>query len=268
MCVFPYIFISLMSPSVFRKIRLFPQTIILIFLPKSVLILWSDWRHSTLLLLIKTECDLPDGGLISLHFIYNAAASAPIHAFLEFFSSVLSKIFFPSHWLLSHMNIFETMNSNNRGINPLPTTVINSRKQYWPNQQSNHQPPVLTSCTLQIERATGLGTGRCETIIKLLYTTCRLVPNHHCQMLFNPSPGDKILDWSKMEEIADDILKCIKNEKISAIYGRKHCEKRRNCLLQAIFSFSHNVFHSYISLVRQTAALSGNGGKALSENQL
>ena len=42
--------------------------------------------------------------------------------------------------------------------------------------------------------------------------------------------------------------------KISTIQGRKHCEKRRNCLLQAIFpflamfcnfSFSHNVFHSY-----------------------
>ena len=28
------------------------------------------------------------------------------------------------------------------------------------------------------------------------------------------------------------------------------------------FSFSHNVFHSYISLVRQNAALCGNGLKA------
>ena len=32
-----------------------------------------------------------------------------------------------------------------------------------------------------------------------------------------------------------------------------NCEKRRNCL------FSHNVFHSYISLVRQNVVLCGNG---------
>ena len=26
---------------------------------------------------------------------------------------------------------------------------------------------------------------------------------------FNPLPDDKILDWSKLNQIADDILKCI-----------------------------------------------------------
>ena len=35
-------------------------------------------------------------------------------------------------------------------------------------------------------------------------------------------------------------------------------EKRRYCLLQAISPFL-NVFHTYISLVRQNAALCGNG---------
>ena len=30
---------------------------------------------------------------------------------------------------------------------------------------------------------------------------------------FNPLPDDKILDWSKLKQIADDILKCIWNEK-------------------------------------------------------
>ena len=29
----------------------------------------------------------------------------------------------------------------------------------------------------------------------------------------NPLPDDKILDWSKLKQIADDILKCILNEK-------------------------------------------------------
>ena len=29
----------------------------------------------------------------------------------------------------------------------------------------------------------------------------------------NPLPDEKNLDWSKLKEIADDILKCIKSEK-------------------------------------------------------
>ena len=58
--------------------------------------------------------------------------------------------------------------------------------------------------------------------------------SHRC---LNPLPDDKILDWSKVKQIADDILTCIQNEKISAIYGRKHCEKRRKCLLQVISPF-------------------------------
>ena len=28
-------------------------------------------------------------------------------------------------------------------------------------------------------------------------------------ILINPLPDDKILDWSKLKQIADDILKCI-----------------------------------------------------------
>ena len=31
--------------------------------------------------------------------------------------------------------------------------------------------------------------------------------------ILNPLPDDKILDWSILKEIADDILKCIHNEK-------------------------------------------------------
>ena len=49
-----------------------------------------------------------------------------------------------------------------------------------------------------------------------------------------------------------------KKKKKSVIKGRKHCEKRRNCSLQAIF---HNVFHNYIFLVSQNVILSGNGLK-------
>ena len=30
---------------------------------------------------------------------------------------------------------------------------------------------------------------------------------------FNPLPDENILDWSKLTEIADDILKCIESER-------------------------------------------------------
>ena len=30
---------------------------------------------------------------------------------------------------------------------------------------------------------------------------------------FNPLPDDKILDWSKLKQIVDNILKCIQNER-------------------------------------------------------
>ena len=50
------------------------------------------------------------------------AASALIQAFLGFFLPVLCTIFFPGHWLLSHVTIVETMDSNERGINPVAMT--------------------------------------------------------------------------------------------------------------------------------------------------
>ena len=34
--------------------------------------------------------------------------------------------------------------------------------------------------------------------------------SHH---IINPVPDDKILDWSKLKQIADDIFECIYNEK-------------------------------------------------------
>ena len=49
----------------------------------------------------------------------------------------------------------------------------------------------------------------------------------------------------------------------NTIYGRKHREKRRNCLLQAISTFLTMFFYSCKCLVRQNAALCGNGLKRL-----
>ena len=61
--------------------------------------------------------------------------------------------------------------------------------------------------------------------------------------LFNTSTDEKILDGSKLKQIADTFESAFKM-KNKCHRGRKHCEKRRNCLLQ--------------SLVRQNVALCGN----------
>ena len=39
-------------------------------------------------------------------------------------------IFFPSHWLLSHVTIIETTDSGERGMNPVAMSIINPRKEY------------------------------------------------------------------------------------------------------------------------------------------
>ena len=38
-------------------------------------------------------------------------------------------IFFPSHWLLSHITIVETMDSFERGMNPVALTIINQSSE-------------------------------------------------------------------------------------------------------------------------------------------
>ena len=67
------------------------------------------------------------------------AASAPIHAILEFFSPLLCTVFFPSPSLLAYINIVKAM------------AVINPWKEYWPSRGSNQQLPVLKSCMLPTE---------------------------------------------------------------------------------------------------------------------
>ena len=60
-----------------------------------------------------------------------------LYLFLKSYQA-LSRVFFPCHWLLSYKSIVETMDSGKKGINPLAMnplamTIINPRKEYWPN---------------------------------------------------------------------------------------------------------------------------------------
>ena len=47
--------------------------------------------------------------------------------------------------------------------------------------------------------------------------------------------------------------------KIFTIQGKKNIVKKKTLLVTSNFSFSHNVFYSYISLVHQNEVLCGNG---------
>ena len=48
-------------------------------------------------------------------------------------AAVLRTIFFPSHWLLSHITTVETTDSGETAMNPVTMTIITPRKEYWPS---------------------------------------------------------------------------------------------------------------------------------------
>ena len=110
------------------------------------------------------------------HYCSNIAAQ--VHLSMLSQSSpfpILRTIFF-FHWLLSHISIVETMDSDERGMNPVAMSIINSRKEYQPSRGSNQLPCVLKSCTPAIEY--GLGTS-CKTgvlIYKSLLTLSQTSP--------------------------------------------------------------------------------------------
>ena len=73
---------------------------------------------------------------------------APIHFHLEFFLPVLHTVFSPSHWLLSHITMFETMDNGEKGMNPITVTIISPWKEYCLSPGLNQRLPLLKPCTL------------------------------------------------------------------------------------------------------------------------
>ena len=80
--------------------------------------------------------------------------------------------------------------------------------------------------------------------IKLEIVVCKLLDWNSQKFVgwerVNPFPDDKILDWSKLKQIADHILKCIENEKyvpyrVENIVRKGeiacYCVKMRHCVL-------------------------------------
>ena len=63
-------------------------------------------------------------------------------------------------------------------------------------------------------------------------------------LTLNPLPDEKLLNWSKLKEIADDILKCIESEK-KVLYRVETLWEKEKLVVTSNFSFSHDVFYSY-----------------------
>ena len=62
---------------------------------------------------------------------------------------------------------------------------------------------------------------------------------------FNPLPNDKILDWSKLKAFADDKMNLA--EKLKLLPGRvENIVGKGENADTSIFSFSHNVFKSFL----------------------
>ena len=80
--------------------------------------------------------------------------------------------------------------------------------------------------------------------------------NNYC---FNPLPDDKIVDWSKLKQIADDNLKFEENGRKLFKPVENTVGKKENLLVTSNFSFSHSVFKGFVSQGRQKVSLCGNG---------
>ena len=122
------------------------------------------------------HCMVMGSHFFSTLFQLNVAVSAPFPAFLQFFQPVLCIIFFRSHWLLSNITIVETMDTCERGMNPVTITIINLCKDYWPSQRgSNQPPPFFKSSTVM------------ETLLRSYMRHLHMT----VQIWINPFPNDK-----------------------------------------------------------------------------
>ena len=89
-----------------------------------------------------------------LHFIsrlfqFHHCSQCTHHAFFKFLLSAKCTIFFPSHWLLSHVKMTETKVSSKIGMNLLKMTIINPERKFGPAEDQTRYPmdPVLNSKT-------------------------------------------------------------------------------------------------------------------------
>ena len=146
-------------------------------------------------------------------------------------------------------------------------------KKFHLNWVSNSQPPGHESDTLTTEplrRGLVVGDENAGSQHVLLFSTmltnfistlCKISSTQNLNPLLThyQMTNFRLL---RTERVCRRQYKFdIKRQKVIQT-GRKHCRKRRNCLLQgktSNFSFSHSVFEKLVSQGRQKVSLCGNG---------
>ena len=86
--------------------------------------------------------------------IISVKSSRPVHlsmlscsSFYQYSAQYSSKVtgcFF-------RIAIVETINSDEKGMNPVAMTIVNPWQEYWPSRGSNQRSPVLKPLTLQTD---------------------------------------------------------------------------------------------------------------------
>ena len=79
-----------------------------------------------------------------------------MHAVPDILLTVLRTIFFPSHWLLSHITIVETMDSGERGMNLVALSSIHERNI---GQDGDQTGDLL--CSSYVRHRLSYGSRRC-----------------------------------------------------------------------------------------------------------
>ena len=98
-------------------------------------------------------------------------------------------------------------------MNSVAMTVVNPTKEYWQSRAGDRTSDLLFSSPQRYKsvlQGLGLAFKNVTANYDLVIHDVRWYTDHVPERsLFDPLPDDKILDWSKLKQIANDILKCI-----------------------------------------------------------
>ena len=79
----------------------------------------------------------------------------------------------------------------------------------------------------------------------------------YMMLLFNPSPNDEYLDWSKLNAFAYDKMNVNEQLKFGLKREENIVRKMRKCWSPAFSTFSYNVFKSFFSRGVKKSGLCG-----------
>ena len=133
----------------------------------------------------------------------------------------------------SHIIIFKTIDSNERGMNPVSMTIINPGKELWPHQR--------------FKSATSYS--------QVLYPTkpWGLSRKTWCILVINPHPiKTKLLTTAQIDSISEMSINPFPNKpwflRVCSTSLLKTLWEKEKLLVTSNFSFSHSVFYPFEEL--------------------